>query len=337
MNPSERLLSLYSMLLFSGREISLKELAQQMSCSKQTIMRDMEKLEASKFGKLLCEKQGRESVYRLARPARLPRLALDAEGLRQLALCRAFLLHLLPENMREHTEKTLQQASAYLSDGETSDNAEDVGQSFAKGSIDYTPFGHMLDTLITLIHECRVCEVCYRAAGRGEDRTYCFAPKKLIAYHETFYVRGWVVPDSGRVVQEYDQPTDLAVHRLVKVVPTRRVSGHLPDVDSDDEEAFGLMDGEPFRVRVHFTADSAVYAAERTWSKDQTIVRHRDGSLTLSMTCRSDAEVMAWVLGFGDTAELLSPRWLRNELAGRVKRMAESYGAGKSEEDGIRT
>lgn len=46
------------MLLFSGREVGFRELAQQMSCSKQTIMRDMEKLKASKFGKLLCEKKG---------------------------------------------------------------------------------------------------------------------------------------------------------------------------------------------------------------------------------------------------------------------------------------
>lgn len=320
------------MLLFSGREVSLRELAQQMSCSKQTIMRDMEKLEASKFGKLLCEKQGRESVYRLERPAKLPRLALDAEGLQQLALCRAFLMHLLPKEMQEQTEKTLQQATAYLKNGEGYDCSEKVGTSASKGAIDYTPFGYMLDTLIMLIHERRVCKVCYRAPSRGEDRTYSFAPKKLIAYHEAFYVRGWVVSEKGRVEREYDQPTDLAVHRLIRVVPTRRMSDHLPEVDTEGAGRFGIMEGDPFRVTVRFSPASAAYASERTWSEDQTVVHHRDGSITLTMTSRSDVEVISWVLSFGATAELLSPRWLRNRLAGEVKKLAANYERGKPEE-----
>lgn len=323
------------MLLFSGREVSLGELARQMSCSKQTIMRDMEKLEAAKFGKLLCEKKGRESVYRLERPAKLPRLALDAEGLQQLALCRAFLMHLLPKEMQDRTEKTLQQASAYLQNGKGHGCAESVGTSASKGAIDYTSFGSMLDTFITLIHEQQVCRVCYRSPTRGEDKTYCFAPKKLIAYHEAFYVRGWVVSDKGRVEREYDQPTDLAVHRLIRVVPTRRGSGHLPAVDGDGDGAFGLMEGESFRVKVRFSAASAAYAAERTWSDGQTIVHHRDGSITLTMAVRSDVEVISWVLSFGSTAELLSPGWLRNRLADEVKKMATNYDAGNRKNDSI--
>ena len=61
MNPSERLLSLYSMLLFSPKAISLKEHIKPDGLFKeQTIIRDMNKLEASSFGKLVCEKQNRE-------------------------------------------------------------------------------------------------------------------------------------------------------------------------------------------------------------------------------------------------------------------------------------
>ena len=69
------------------------------------------------------------------------------------------------------------------------------------------------------------------AARRRQN--YCFAPKKLIAYHEACYVRGWVVFDKGRVEREYDHPMDLPVHRLIRVVPTRRGSGHFPDVDGE--------------------------------------------------------------------------------------------------------
>ena len=80
------------------------------------------------------------------------------------------------------------------------------------------------------------------------------------------------------------------------------------------------MEGEPFGVRVRFSSVSAAYAAERTWSDDQTIIHHRDGSLTLAMTSRSDVEVISWVLSFGLTAELLAPCWLRKRLADEVKK-----------------
>ena len=326
MNPSERLLSLYSMLLFSSKAISLKDLACRMGCSKQTIIRDMDKLEASSLGKLVCEKQNRECFYRLERPVKLPKLTLDAGGLQQLALCRAFLMHLLPKDMQERTEKTLQCASAYLQKGMEYDYIGVEGsKSIFKGAIDYTPLGKILEVIIAAIHEHQVCRVCYRASIHGKKKTYCFAPKELIAYHEAFYVRGWVVIDKVNVLQKYDHPTDLAVHRIVKVSSTNRKSDSLPNIVCDDGTKFGFIQGDSFKVKIRFAASVATYINERLWSVDQSVVHHQDGSLTLTMTGRSEVEVLSWVLSFGDAAELLSPVWLRNELVERVKNMAECY------------
>lgn len=338
MNPSERLLALYSMLLFSGREVSRQDLARELDCSPQTIDRDLAKLESSNFGKLLCEKRGREARFRLARPARLPRISLDAEGLWQLALCRAFLLHLLPERMRQQTRNVLRQASAYAAEDQGRENqrrendqeaaamedASGAGSSAARGAIDYTPFEDSLETLTDAIRRHRVCRVRYRAAAGSEAKEYFFAPKKLIAFHEAIYVRGWVVSDSGRAVQKYGGFTDLAVQRLLKARLTQRHAEHLPEV-RDGGEDFGIMDGEPFRVSVRFLPSAAAYASERIWSEDQSFVRHRDGSATLTMTARNDREVLSWVLSFAGTAELLSPRRLRDEVSACVRKLAALY------------
>ena len=88
------------------------------------------------------------------------------------------------------------------------------------------------------------------------------------------------------------------------------------------------MDGEPFRVSVRFLPSAAAYASERIWSEDQNFVRHRDGSATLTMTARNDREVLSWVLSFAGTAELLSPRWLRDEISARVRKLAALHEAG---------
>ncbi|MDR1579446.1 MAG: hypothetical protein LBS35_03735 [Synergistaceae bacterium] len=142
--PAEKLLALYTMLLFCAREFSLSELAGALNCSKQTVCRLLDQLEASRYGKLLRFKRGKEAIYRLARPQRPPQLSLDAEGLYQLALCRNFMLHLLPESMKKNAEAALLQASAYLP--EQRDEGKGVfyffnsaGRSYVKGHIDYTP------------------------------------------------------------------------------------------------------------------------------------------------------------------------------------------------------
>ena len=51
--PSERLLALYSMLLFSGRTVSLTELARELECSKQTVRRLARMLPRSRTASLV--------------------------------------------------------------------------------------------------------------------------------------------------------------------------------------------------------------------------------------------------------------------------------------------
>ena len=325
MTPSEKLLSVYSMLLFSGREISLTELSRRLECSKQTVRRLIDQLEAASFGTLLREMRGREVAYRLERPRNLPKISLDPEGLRQLALCRAFILHLLPKSMQQTVDATLQQASAYVSDSCPSDILEEVGRAFAKGPIDYSPFQETLRTMIEAIRLRRVCEVSYRPSLCGEEKRHCFAPCRLIAYREALYVHGWLVSEEGRARALFSTPTNLAVHRMTDSRMTKRSGAHLPEVEEELEGCFGLMGEEPFRVRVRFSPSAATYASERAWSRDQSVTRHRDGSITLTMTARSAAEVIAWVMSFAETAEILSPAWLREEVAARVRAMSGMY------------
>ncbi len=323
--PSERLLALYSMLLFSGRTVSLTELARELECSKQTVRRLADQLEASSFGKLLRDMRGREVTYHLERPAALPKISLDPEGLQQLALCRAFLCHLLPKSMQKTMDAALLQASAYLPEGESLCDVEDVGQAVARGPIDYSPFQQSLRTLMEAVRQHRVCVVDYRATS-GVEKRHFFAPQKMLAYHESLYAHGWMVTEKGEVRALFDRPANLAVHRMTGVRMTRRsFEGRLEERD-DRDDCFGLMDGSPFTVRVRFDESAAVYVSERTWSRDQKLTRHRDGSVTLTMTARSEAEVLSWVLSFADAATLISPRRLRERMAETVRRLGAMYG-----------
>ena len=93
--PAEKLLSLYTLLLTSSQPVRLTELSRLLNCAKQSVTRLIDQLESSHFGKIVRHQLGRQVAYSLDRPRHRPCTSLDAEGLRQLALCRELLLHFL--------------------------------------------------------------------------------------------------------------------------------------------------------------------------------------------------------------------------------------------------
>jgi predicted DNA-binding transcriptional regulator YafY len=322
--PAEKLLALYTTLLFSGREISLSELSRLLECSKQSVGRLIAQLEAASYGKVIRLQSGREALYKLERPKNLPHLALDAEGLYQLALCRDFILNLMPESMKQRIGKTLHMASAFLPAGERA--PVEIGRGLSKGAIDYTPYQEQLEALMRAIREARICTVTYRADGSGPAKTYDFAPKLLLAYHETNRVNGWIVDDQKKPMAKYDDPATLLLHRISQVALSGKSGAHLPDPEEAPSGVFGVIRDQVFTATIRFSPNAADYVSDRKWSDEQSLSRQEDGSIVLSMQSGSYLELLAWALSFGSQAEILSPDWLRDEIAGEVEKLSKVYG-----------
>jgi len=319
--PGEKMLVLFTMLLYSSRELSLNELSAALGCSKQSVLRLLEQFESSRFGALTRSKKGKETAYRLDSPKKLPKIILDAQSLGQLALCRDFVLHLLPESMRSDTDIALRQAASFLP--AESLPPESKAFSLTKGRIDYTPFQSTLQTLINGIYEHRICSISYRSALHEEARDFIYAPKRLIAFHEALYISGWIV--SAKAEALYTNPTIFALHRIRKASLSLRSSKHLPEPEDKNKGAFGLMQAESFSASVLFDKSVATYVAEREWSSKQKAVVNKDGGITLRMTAQSAPEFISWVLSFGEKAEVISPAWLRNLVAEKASALSGLY------------
>ncbi|MDR1111588.1 MAG: WYL domain-containing protein [Deltaproteobacteria bacterium] len=321
--PAEKLLSLYSLLMMSRRDLSLTELSGHLNCSKQAVLRLIGQLEGSRYAKVIAGKRGREAIYRFERPNGFPRVVLNPDGLRELAMCRNFLLHLLPPGMRKSVDSTLRQAAALVPEGTDPGLYEHLGRPAFKGRIDYGPFGEMLETIVKAIEGRRICAVSYRPSLKAEPKEFRFAPRQLTVLREAIYVEGWMVCGKGQA--RFDDPATLAVHRLLSVGPPGRDGAHLPDLP-DKGGSFRLMRGRPFRARVRFSPGAATYVAEREWGGDERKTVQDDGSLTLSFVAQSQEEVISWILSFGGEAEAMSPKWLREAVEGRLSEALSRYG-----------
>jgi predicted DNA-binding transcriptional regulator YafY len=323
-SPGEKLLGLYCLLLYSRRELSLTELAESLTCSKQTVGRLIIQLERTPCGQIIRRPRGREAYYTLARSEKnLLHLPLDAEGLAQLTLCRDFIAHLLPAEMRQKISQTLDLTTAWLPANPKS--PPEIGLGLTKGGIDYTPHQEKLQILRQAIAEGLLCAVSYQTDRTRLAKSYDFAPKKLLAYQGSLRVSGWITDGRSPARAKYENPVLLSVHRFTKVALLEKSSRHLPPPPVK-EGVFGLMADEVFTARVKFQDEAAAYVEERTWSADQNFKHRPDGSLILTFKAQSHLEVLSWVLGFGDQAEILGPAWLRAEAAQATKSMAKVYG-----------
>ncbi|MDR1111308.1 MAG: WYL domain-containing protein [Deltaproteobacteria bacterium] len=322
--PAEKILSLYTILMGSRRSLSLAELKGKLNCSGQTLSRLIGQLESSRIGKVVREMRGREAFFRLDRPSGLPRVALNPEGLRELALCRDFLRHLLPDAIRKNMDTALLQAASMVREGTDPGLDASLGRSMFKGRIDYGPYGEILETLIEAISGQRICVVSYRPSLGAEARRHDFAPKQLTVFHEAIYVEGWMVSKANEA--RFEDHNTLAVHRLISVDITCRDGSRLPPLPPAGN-GFGVMPGEPFIAKVKFDARVATYVAEREWDPDQRKTSLPDGSLILAFHVNGLDEAISWILGFGDAAEVRSPKWLRKAVADKISDMAARYAA----------
>ena len=97
------------------------------------------------------------------------------------------------------------------------------------------------------------------------------------------------------------------------------------DVDQYLDSVLDVVDGEPVRVAIRFSADQARYIRERRWSQRQSIKELPDGSIILRMTVLGLWDVTRWVLSYGPSAQVISPAVLRRRVEEQAREIVSLY------------
>jgi hypothetical protein len=100
------------------------------------------------------------------------------------------------------------------------------------------------------------------------------------------------------------------------------------DPDQLFEKSLGVFVGEKYAVReieIRLARKWATFAKFHRWHRTQRVDDTHTAHVTVTMTVRLCPELTAWVLGFGEEAEVIAPIELRNEVARRTAAAAEVY------------
>lgn len=324
---SEKMLILYSLLLFSSREWSLTEIAEHLQCAKSTALRLLTRIESFEGLRLASRARGTagrpEKCYVLEKTlsdGEKSHTVVSAEEMRLLHLCRDIALPLLPPALQKTLAAVLRRTAVLVPARDVWKEPQWPQLRMAMlGTIDYGEFQDILQNLLLAMTKKQVCQIGYKAQDKP-PRTYEMAVTGLCGSRQALYAKGWLVRDKGAA--EPLHPLFLAVHRMENVAPTRRT--HQLPADSDDAEYFGLIEEKPFSVKIFFESELETYIRERRFSSEQRIEKV-EGGIELSFTAHSDMEVAAWLLGFGSKARAVEPAWLVRHMRAELAAMNGLY------------
>jgi len=162
----------------------------------------------------------------------------------------------------------------------------------------------------------RVARIWYRAVDSD-------APPRLI---EPYFLEPSQIGHSLYVVARDRGVGEMRTFKVERIARAELLADtyQIPpdfDINSYLSRAWGIFhSGEPVEVRLRFYPPAAARVTESTWHPSQRLRPLPDGSLEMSVTVAGTVEITSWILGWGETVEVLEPPELRGRIAevGRV-------------------
>jgi predicted DNA-binding transcriptional regulator YafY len=130
-------------------------------------------------------------------------------------------------------------------------------------------------------------------------------------------------------IKSYSDIKLLVVHRI----QSAKLSAHAAKAPTgfrlDAYIASGALgwnsESQAIVLKVRFAADTAVHLRETPLSKDQVMLDESDGHVLVTASVQLTQQLVWWLLGFGDAAQVLEPQALRTQMRETVQRMAKNY------------
>ena len=322
----QKLITLFTRLLFSGETHSLTDLSRMLDCSKQTIIRLVDDISLA-YGIPIRDKfQGNKKYYFIERPEKISLASgLSEREIQILQMCHAFTSHLLGPALFEEAARALWKSQSLLPEGKQISSRPFA--SFRPGNIDYTPHQETIRNLLRAMEEKKVCRISYQSITEDKPKTLYIKPLKLFSHHDTIYLHARLARYPGKPYQEPEFDPLLAVHRFKKVELDERSFEFPNDYDFEKifNRHFGVIKDDVFKVLIAFWGWSARYVSERVWSPGQKIVRKGKDKIHLSFSASSKPELISWLLSFGEEAKLLKPDDLVKEVTEKIAQLKANY------------
>ena len=180
--------ALLRLLADAAEAYSVKQLADQLGTSKATIERDLATLERD-FA-LVEETVGKQKkTYRIDHKIRaLEAITFGTTELLAIYAAQAAITGMTGTPLHEDLRSVMTKIRGFLSPRHNG-GLDALSRVFVPhGHVDYEPQHDLIDELVDAIARRRICQLTYRAAGKGADRTHKARPLRLEWHRSALYL-----------------------------------------------------------------------------------------------------------------------------------------------------
>jgi proteasome accessory factor B len=301
--------------------ITIEEMAEESGVNRRTIHRDLVAIQEAGYP-LVSEWLNGRKVYRfLTRFKDIPPINFTLQELLTLSFFRSQLDFLRGTPFSEDMSAIFRKVNSVLPPRYAAhmERIARVSLPLLQGIREYGRVAGQIKLLReALLFQYRVT-ITYRTKGEGEPAAYEVDPYTLLFFKGGLYLVGYA--HNRQALRTF------AVERIVEVT-VGRDRFELPDDYSPEEQfgaAFGIVGEAAERVKVRFAPEVAYMVRDRQWHPSQKASPTPDGGLVLEFVAGGRMEIIAWVLSYGQYAELIEPAEWRGELQGITASMQRIY------------
>lgn len=324
-SPNQKLKLLYLMQILLQRTdenhpMTVAEMisalaANDISAERKSIYDDLEALRL--FGLDVVQVKGKNTVYYIgSRDFELPELKLLVDSVQSSKFItekKTFSLIKKIENLASAYDAQLLQRQVYVRGRVKSMNE----------SVYYN-----VDEISNAINADKVIRFQYfeytvtkERRFRKDGALYEVSPFALIWDDENYYLLAW--DDSAQMLKHYrvDKMTGISMTDSKR---KGKDAFEKIDMSSYSGHVFGMFTGTEQSVKLKF-ASHLVGAVIDRFGKDVMIFPQGNDHFTVSIPVAVSPQFFAWVFGFGDEVEILSPASVREEMKKRLQLVSGRY------------
>ncbi len=299
-------------------------MASEMEVSLKTIRRDLDSFQHAGF--MLYQETGPygKKRWRLSPDTEGLKLSFDFEEAAALYLGRQLLEPLAGTPFWEAAQRAFRKIRSYF--GNTATNyLEEFSKTFHHqpfGKSDYSEKHDVIDTLMVAIEDRRACQIGYQSLQSAELKKYPVHPYGMTYHHSSLYLIGF----HGKKKKVCHWKVDRIESAKPDSEPFILIDNF--DLEKHLRHSFGIFHGdEPVQVQIRFAEPVTRYVQESNWHPTQILTSQEDGSLLAEFKLTDTHEVSRWILSFGQHAEVLEPKELREDIIQEIAQMQSGYEA----------
>ena len=176
------------------------------------------------------------------------------------------------------------------------------------------------ETLYEAIRERRKVNMAYNAFSSGRREQHRLSPYAVLFRKHAWYVIGHTEKSNQILTFRINRIHSLFISLVPYTIPADF------SVQKYMEKSWDFRLGPETHVVIEFAPRIAPLIREVQWHSTQKIHENTDGGLRFEATVAGWQEVGWWVMSWGDEAEVIEPKELREWVAETARKMVRVYG-----------